>query len=411
MTKLNYLSFIDAYELGLKEALVKKSTQVTLVPNALNATLAQDVVVQKNLPSFDNSAMDGFAFNYENKGKRLTVAATIFAGESPTAILNSESCYKIMTGAQVPSDADTIVPIEDCIDVTKESVTIPEAIKQGNAFRPKGEEQRVGNVLFEKGEMITSGHIALLSAQGIMAVTVYKPLSIAVVSTGDEIKEPWEEANEDEIYNANAFAITSLLEKHGFESTYAGSIPDSLEKSISFISELKSYDVIITTGGISMGDADFLEEAFKSNGLEVLFHGIDVKPGRPTMMGLMEDTFVMAMPGNPLTAIVNTFLLSLPILSKMQGNTKHHHSFVYAKNTQSFKARPGRTNVVLGHMHEGKFTVTRNNKYGSGMLTPIVESNALVILNDKISLSEEGDLLKVILLDSFPNTLEFTSLN
>ncbi|PHS37044.1 MAG: molybdopterin molybdenumtransferase MoeA [Sulfurovum sp.] len=411
MKKFNYLSFVDAYELALKEALGQKSTQIMLVSNSINAVLAEDVMVQKNLPSFDNSAMDGFAFNYENKGKTLTIAATIFAGDSPEPILSSNTCYKIMTGAKVPNDADTIVPIEDCIDVSEQNVTIPENIKKHNAFRPKGEEQSVGNTLFKKGEMITPGHVALLASQGIMGVTVYRPLSIAVVATGDELKEPWEKANEDEIYNSNASAITSLLEKYGFQSTYAGSIPDSLEKSTVFISKLKSYDVIITTGGISMGDADFLEEAFINNGLEVLFHGIDVKPGRPTMMGAMGDTFVMAMPGNPLTAMINTFLLSVPILSKLQGKTAHHHDFVYAKNTKSFNAKPGRANVVLGHMNEGKFTVTRNNKYGSGMMIPIVESNALVVLDKNISLIEEGDFVKVILFDLFPSALAFESLN
>jgi len=244
-----------------------------------------------------------------------------------------------------------------------------------------------------------------------MGVNVYRPLSIAVVATGDELKEPWESANEDEIYNSNASAIISLLEKYGFEGTYTGSIPDNLEESIEFIAQLKSYDVIITTGGISMGDADFLEEAFVANSLEILFHGIDVKPGRPTMIGTIDNTFVMAMPGNPLTAMINIFLLSVPILSKMQGKTAHHHDFVYAKNTKSFKARAGRANVVLGHMEEGKFTVTRNNKYGSGMMMPIVESNALVVLNESISVVEEETLLKVILFDALPSVKESKSIN
>jgi len=411
MKKLNYLPYEDAYTLALEKAPRQTSTEVSLINKALHCVLAEDVVVKKNLPSFDNSAMDGFAFKYEDRGKTLSIVSTIFAGDKPEAILEKGNCYKIMTGAQVPNDTDTIVPIEDCSNLTDKNVKIPENIQQGNAFRPKGEEQRVGNILFKDGERITPAHIALLSAQGIMAVKVYKSLEIAIVSTGDEIKEPWEVANEDEIYNANAFAITSQLQKYGFGATYAGSIPDNLDQSVAFIAGLKNYDVIITTGGISMGDADFLEEAFITNKLEVLFHGIDIKPGRPTMIGTMENTFVMAMPGNPLTAMVNTFLFSMPILSKMQGNSSCHHSFVYAKNHQAFKARAGRTNIVLGQVKEGEFHVTRNNKYGSGMLTPIVESNALVVLNEKRSLIEEGDLLKVILLDSFPNTLEFTSLN
>ena len=173
------------------------------------------------------------------------------------------------------------MPIEECSDITEESVVIPDGLKKGSALRKKGEEQTKGSVLIHAGERLDFSHIAMLSAQGIVAVEVYAPLAIAVVSTGDEIREPWQEASEDEIYNANAFGITALLKKYGFSPTYAGSIPDDLQKSIAFISSLKCYDVVITTGGISMGEADFLEEAFVANGLEVLFHGGQCQAGSP----------------------------------------------------------------------------------------------------------------------------------
>ncbi|KYJ87658.1 molybdopterin molybdotransferase MoeA [Sulfurovum riftiae] len=411
MTKLDVLAFKEAGKRAQEACQTIQATETVLINALLNRVLAEDIIVQKNLPSFDNSAMDGFAFKYAERGQTLKIKATIFAGDRPEAQLDEGECYKIMTGAQVPSDADTIVPIEECPSVTETEVTIPEDIRQGNAFRPKGEEQREGNVLFSKGEFITPAHIALLSAQGIMAAQVYKQLQIAVLSTGDEIREPWEQASEDEIYNANAFAITSLLEKYGFAPTYAGSIPDDLDHTVALIGKLKSYDVVITTGGISMGDADFLEEAFIRNGLEPLFHGVNVKPGRPTMMGVMSDTFVMAMPGNPLTAMVNTFLLSLPILFKMQGSSRHTHDFVYAKNTKAFKMRPGRSNIVLGKMENGEFHVTRNNKYGSGMLTPIVESNALAIFNEEISTVGEEKVIKVICFDTLPLSQASTPIN
>ena len=411
MTHLDVLSFPDAQARALEACRTTQATETILIDRLLNRVLAEDILVKKNLPSFDNSAMDGFAFRYKERGRTLRVKKRIFAGEKPVAELSPGECYKIMTGAQVPSDADTIVPIEDCSHVTETEVAIPEDIRQGNAFRPKGEEQKEGNVLFEKGEFITPAHIALLSAQGIMAAKVYKQLQIAVLSTGDEIKEPWEEASEDEIYNANAFAITSLLQKYGFAPTYAGAIPDDLEETVSLIAKLKSYDVIITTGGISMGDADFLEEAFVKNGLSPLFHGVNVKPGRPTMMGTMQQSFVMAMPGNPLTAMINTFLLSLPVLFKMQGSSRYMHDFVYAKNIQAFKMRPGRNNIVLGKMEDGTFHVTRNNKYGSGMLTPIVESNALAIFNEEVSSVKEEEFIKVILFESLPLAKENDSIN
>jgi molybdopterin molybdotransferase len=411
MKKLEIHTFDDALQMAMERVTGTQKREIVMLDAALGYSIATDITCQKNLPSFDNSAMDGFALRAEDAGKQLRIVATIFAGDTPKAILEEGCCYKIMTGAQVPSDADTIVPIEECSHVTETEVAIPEDIRQGNAFRPKGEEQKEGNVLFEKGEFITPAHIALLSAQGIMAAKVYKQLQIAVLSTGDEIKEPWEEASEDEIYNANAFAITSLLQKYGFAPTYAGAIPDDLEETVSLIAKLKRYDVIITTGGISMGDADFLEEAFVKNGLSPLFHGVNVKPGRPTMMGTMQQSFVMAMPGNPLTAMINTFLLSLPVLFKMQGSSRYLHDFVYAKNIQAFKMRPGRNNIVLGKMENGTFHVTRNNKYGSGMLTPIVESNALAIFNEEVSSVKEEEFIKVILFESLPLAKENDPIN
>jgi len=411
MKKLESVSFLEARELALRESPVTKQVEIVMIDNALYRVLAEDIICQKNLPSFNNSAMDGFAFRYEDKGKKVKIISTIFAGDKPASILEDESCYKIMTGAQVPNDADTIVPIEDCKDLSEEYVTLPLNIKKGNAFRFKGEEQKKGSVLFKKGELITPAHIAMLSSQGIVALKVYKELKIAIVSTGNEIKEPWDVASEDEIYNANAFGIDALLKKFGFKPTYLGAVPDSLEESVKFIENLTSYDVIITTGGISMGDADFLEEAFLKNSLQVLFHGVNVKPGRPTMMGLMRESFVMAMPGNPLTAMLNTFLLSLPILFKIQGSKEFNHSFVYAKNSNEFKAKSGRTNIVLGKLEDGNFFATRENKYGSGMLTPIVESNCLAILGEDKSGAKEGEILKVIPFDSFPLSKSNNNIN
>ncbi len=403
MKRLHRLSYRDAFDLALKEASVERPTETIFIDKALGRVLAQDINVVKNLPSFDNAAMDGFAFRHEERGERLHVVAKIFAGEKSEPILKKASCYKIMTGAKIPEDANTIAPFEMCTVVDNEYIIVPREIKKGNAFRVKGEEKQKGTTLFSKLERITPAHIALMATQGITAIKVFKRLEIAVVSTGSEIKEPWEEADEDEIYNANAFAIIAQLQKYGFKTRYAGVIPDSLDKSISFIDGLKDDDVIITTGGISMGDADFIQEAFVKNGLEILFHGVEIKPGRASMMGKMDKTFVMAMPGNPLAAMLNVYLLAIPILTKMQGNSAYYHPFVYANNIETFHLKAGRTNVVLGNFSQGEFRITRENRYGSGMLTPLVESNAMLVLGADISLVSKGETVKVVLFDNLAN--------
>ena len=401
MKKLDILSFEKAKAKALENVRKSLSSEVVFLKDALGRVLAEDIKVRKNVPSFNNSALDGFAFQHTDKDKKLKIATTIFAGDEPKEILQKNECYKIMTGAKVPSDADTIVAIEDCLEVNDEYIKVPSHIEKGNALRLKGEELKKGESLFKKGEKITSSVIALLAAQGIPTVKVYKRLSIAVASTGNELKEPWQEASEDEIYNANSFGIIAQLKEYGFEPDYVGLIPDDLDKTVSFISKLKSYDVIITTGGISMGEADFLEEAFLKNGLVEFFHGVNVKPGRPTMMGKMGDTFVMAMPGNPLTTMLNLLLLSMPVLLKLQGYKNYHQNTVKAINVQEFKFRPNRANIVLGYYKNGEFKVTRDNKIGSGMLLPLYESNAVMLTKEGESMVKVGDEVEIILTKEF----------
>ena len=393
--------FLEAQNLALQNAKVTDKKEIINIEDALNRVVAQDIICVKNLPTYDNSAMDGYAFKYANKDNSLKVVATIMAGDIQEPILKENECYKIMTGAKVPKDVDTVAQREICQEENGVMHLISD-VKLGNAIRLKGEEQKEGSVLIEKGAILTGAKIALLATQGITKVEVYKKLSIAIVSTGNELKEPHEIANEDEVYNINAINIKMLLKNYNLDSEYLGSIPDDLEQGVEFISKLKEYDLIITTGGISKGDADFTKQAFLANGLIELFHGIKVKPGHPTMMGTMENSFVMAMPGNPLAAILNIILLSMPIIFKMQGVKNFYYELITVKNGAELKLKPGRTNIVLGNLEDGKFIAYKHNKYGSGMITPLVESSYIVTFDEDTSLVEQGANIEVIKLYSLP---------
>ena len=397
--KLNFLDFDEAFNKSLELANKNLTVEIISISEALGRVISKDIICKKNLPSFDNSAMDGFAIKFSDAGKTIKINKTIFAGDKGDKVkesLGKNECYKIMTGAKVPSDADTIIPIENCLNVTNESVTIPKDIKKGANLRLKGEEQKEGNILFKEGEALTSSHITLLASQGIVMLEVYKKISIAILSTGNEIKEPWENADEEEIYNCNSYALISQLKEKGFEATYCGVVPDSLEESKNYISKLKTYDVIITTGGISMGDADFVGEAFLQNGLETSFHGVNIKPGRPIMMGKMDKSVVICLPGNPLTAMVNIYLFVIPMLKKLQGANEYYHDISKATNIEEFKTKSGRVNIVLGTINNAQFYVTRNNKYGSGMITALYESNSILVTKDATSQIDENQEVIVI---------------
>lgn len=396
MTKTRTVSFDEAVNESLLLCQTLPSTEWISLVEALNRTLCSDIVCQKNLPSFNNAAMDGFAIRYADKGKTLRIRARILAGQNVEACLTENECYKIMTGAKVPSDTDTIIPFEECLNVNEYSVDIPLHVKKGNALRLKGEEQSLGSVLLSKGEQLNSSCIALLASQGITHVAVYRRLNIAVLSTGDELKKPWENASEDEIYDVNAFALISLLKEFGFDAKYVGVVPDDLEIATTYFHSLKAYDVIISSGGVSMGEADFVEKALVANGFQSSFHGINIKPGKPTMMGLMGNTIVASMPGNPLAAYVNAFIFLIPLLRKKEGNKNFTFQYTLAKNISNFDVRSGRVNIVLGKLHNGTFNPYNANKYGSGMITPLIKSSAILLCDEATMTIKNTQFVKIL---------------
>lgn len=396
MKTFKTVSFTEAQNISLSLSNKKMPIEWISISCALDRILAQDITCIKDLPAFNNAAMDGFAFRHSDSGKTLKIKETVFAGAKVAACLGDDECYKIMTGAQVPDDADTIIPFENCISYDESQAVIGEKIKKGFAYRVKGEEQKVGNILFKAGEPINSQVIAMLASQGISMITVYKQISVAVFSSGDELREPWERANGDEIYNVNSSSLTALLQEQGICADYCGVIPDNLEASIEYFSRLKKYDALITSGGISMGEADFIEEALIQNGFKTAFHGINIKPGKPTMFGVMDETIVASMPGNPLAAYVNAFLFLIPVLKKLQGDTKVQHQKILAKNAETFSVKSGRSNIVLGSLDDGAFRVCMQNKYGSGMLSPIMQSNAILITDESVDIVEKDAIITVL---------------
>ncbi len=390
-----------SYEMALRKisTLTPIKEQTTLPLNqALNKVLALDIKAKKALPSFNNSAMDGYAIKFSEQEKKLKIAAKVFAGHLQKPILKENECYKITTGAKVPEDADTIVPKENCSEENG-FVTINQKVKKGNALRLKGEEIQKEQLLLQKGEILDAAKLALLASQGIWKVNVFKPLKIAIISSGDELKEPWEEASEDEIYNINAINIQMHLKQMGFESDYIGHLKDDLNEAISKIATLKEYDVIISSGGVSVGEADFTKKAFLANGFCELFHGVKIKPGHPIMVGVMDKSLVLALPGNPLAAIVTFLLVGQVALFQKQG-AKFTLPLQKVKSAVSLQLKGSRVNTILGNYQEGYFYPYKNNKYGSGMIMPLVKSNFLAIINEGIYEIEKDQEIEGIFLCS-----------
>ncbi len=389
------MKYAKALELALENVEQIKDTELVNIEDALNRVVSKDIYALRALPPYNNSAMDGFAFKYSDINSPLKIIAKILAGDIVEPNLKQNECYKIMTGAKVPNDCDTIAPIEIC-EVSNGSVKVLKPIKKGSAIRLMGEELQKSSLIVKSGDRLSASKIALLASQGIVEVECFKELKIAIIATGSELKEPGEDATSDELYNINGINIKSHLLAHSIKSEYLGVLPDNLEESIEFFRKLDNYNIIITTGGVSVGDADFTKEALLQNGFKEIFHGIKVKPGHPTLMGKIGTTFVMAMPGNPLAAIMHIIILGLPIILKSQGAKDIFFSTKEAKISTTLKLKPNRVNIVLGTYKNGTFSPYKNNKYGSGMVTPLVESNAIALFNETCENITNGSTIKIV---------------
>ncbi|OCL99461.1 Molybdopterin molybdenumtransferase [Aliarcobacter thereius] len=398
--KLNYLDFEEACEKTFTTIdSLKKSNKKEIISifESLDRVLSKDIKANKNLPSFNNSAMDGYAFKYNQNIFEFKILDTIFAGDKKDfQELKDNECYKIMTGAKVPNCADSIIAFERTMYSDDKRIEIPKDYKKYSNLRLKGEEIKEDETILIKGQKLNSSHIALLASQGITMVEVYSNIEIAIISTGNELKEPWENAKEDEIYNVNALSISSFLKEQGLNSKYLGVIPDNLEKQIEYIKDLKNFDLIITSGGISMGEADFLAKAFLENGLEIIYHGVNLKPGRAMLFGKLDNSLLLSLPGNPLAAIINAYIFLKPILNKMQNSNEIYQDYIKVINKEEFFVKERRVEAVLGKIINGEFFATKNNKYGSGMISLLKDSNALFISGGNTSNIKKEEEIKVI---------------
>lgn len=373
--------------------------KIVLLNEALNEICAKDIIAIKDLPCFDNSALDGYAFNHKNAGKTLKIKGIIYAGDKKEFHLKDDECYKIMTGAIMPKGADTVLRIEDA-NVKNDVLFLPNEIKKFDGYRLKGEEVTKGKVLIKKGEVLTPRKIMLLASQGISEVEIYKKPKIAQFSSGDELKEPWQKADEYEIYNANASGIEALLKNNGFKSKYLGIIKDEpLTIKESFEKCFKEFDFVITSGGASAGDKDYMDEILKDFGFKEIFDHVNIKPGRPTKCFIKDEKIVFVLAGNPTAAYLLAFLLVIPTLKKLINQNNDFFEISKAKFSGNLKLKSGRINSILGIYDNFCFKVIDDNKFGSGTISPLAKATHLYLSDlDKKEL-KDGEIIEILKLD------------
>ncbi len=312
------ISFEEALSI-INSDIIRKDTERVDFRDSLHRVLAENVYSDVDMPPFDKAAMDGYACRREDLGREMEMLEVIAAGDVPIHKIKSGTCAKIMTGAMIPEGADTVIMVEQTRRTAEGKVVFT-----GEQTRPnialKGEDVKIGDLLWQKGMPILPQHIAILAAAGHTSPMVAKQPRVGVLSTGDELVEPAIFPESGKIRNTNGFQLAAQVSNAHCIPNYMGIIPDDETATDQAIRKaLKENDVVILSGGVSAGDFDFVPKIMRKNGVEILFQKVAVKPGRPTVFGRTKNTYIFGLPGNPVSSFINFDVFVKPLLMAMMG--------------------------------------------------------------------------------------------
>ena len=378
--------------------------------DALDLAAAEDVVAPIQLPRFDNSAMDGYAVRQadvatatDESPVKLPVIGEIGAGQSarPVTSLPAGTAAKIMTGAPVPPGADSVVPYE-WTDRGAKDVCIAQAPSPGQHLRYAGEDVAVGDLLVEAGTTLGPRHLGLLASLGRASVWVRPRPRVVIVSTGSELREPGAELGDDSIYDGNSFLLAAAARRAGAAVYRVGIVPDQPEAFLAALEEqLVRADVVVTSGGVSMGDYDVVKAALRPLGT-VWFGPVAMQPGKPQGFWHVGPGRVpiFTLPGNPVSAYLSFELFVLPALRKMMGLTPWSRPQVSARLTHAITSPPGRRQLLRAHLDVAEGTVSPVGGPGSHLVGGLADADAVVVVPEDVTALDAGATVSVLPLDT-----------
>ena len=387
--------------------IVAPTKEVTVeLKAALGQIVSSDVLSPVNVPQHTNSAMDGFAIRSDDLGREsYQVVAKVMAGHSYNKPLNHGEAVRIMTGAPVPMNADTVIMREQA-NQDGDSVTFDltmGAIKPGQNVRQAGEDLAIGQAAVQAGTQITAPELGMIASLGLDSVAIRPQVKVAIFSTGDEVQHPGEAQKPNCIYDSNRYTLHSMLTKIGCEVIDLGIIEDSeqaLESTLNAASE--QADLILSSGGVSVGDADYIKTVLDKLG-QINFWRINMRPGRPLAFGQIDTTPFFGLPGNPVAVMVAFMQFVEPAIRKLQGINDWQAPFFNAVAEEKLRSRPGRTEYsrgIFGIDANGRLTVRSAGKQGSGILRSMSEANCLIEILPEQPGVEIGEKVRVIPLDT-----------
>jgi len=385
------------------------ATEELPLMQALGRIVAEDIISPINVPAHDNSAMDGFAFDGAQLGTsplKLRVVGKALAGKAWQGNVLTGECVKIMTGAVMPLGLNTVIAQEFTTVNTsgiETIVEIPAGLLQiGDNRRKAGEDLQRGLPALTVGNALTPAALGLVASLGIAKVKVYRQLRVAYFSTGDEVLSLGDAMREGAVYDSNRYTVFGLLSRMGCEVIDMGVVRDDpvlLEQAFSKASE--TADVIITSGGVSVGEADFTKAMMKKLG-DVAFWKIAMRPGRPMAVGRLGNCILFGLPGNPVAVMVTFLAFVKPALIQMMGGLPSSTPYLRAKSAVALRKKPGRTEYQRGFVRalpDGTLQVDAAGNQGSGVLRSMVEANGLIVLHHHQSNVAAGDELDVMMFE------------
>ena len=314
--KMEMISFDEAFKTVMESVRPTDIETVSFI-ESLGRILAEDIASDMDMPPFNKATVDGFACRKVDLMMDLEILETIAAGMQPTKSISTKQCSRIMTGAPIPEGADMVFMVEDSVIQPSGKVKFTGSfIKENIAY--KGEDIKLGDVALKKGKLIKPQDVAVMASVGFTSVLVGRKPLVAVISSGDELVEPFVIPGVSQIRNSNAYQLLAQILRTGALGKYYGIAKDDKEETYELVKQaISECDIVLVTGGVSMGDFDFIPAVLEKAGVKILFSRINIQPGKPTTFGVHPDALVFGLPGNPVSSFIQFELLVRPLLSRM----------------------------------------------------------------------------------------------
>lgn len=366
------------------------------VSKSLGYILAETVYSPIAMPPFRQSAMDGYAFIHSEK-HQYDIVGISQAGDHSKIKLKENQAVRIFTGAHVPNNADTVI-MQEHVMATEKSILITRMPEQFANVRNKGEQIGEEEVVFKANTLITPAAIGFLACLGITEVEVFKKPKVAILVTGNELVEPGQKLSKGKIYESNSVMLQAALQTIGIKKTKVYKVKDNLKATKKALKEiLKKNDVVLISGGISVGDYDFVKEALLENGVQELFYKINQKPGKPMFFGSKNDTLVFALPGNPASSLTNFYIYVYPAIKNRMGFSDIHLKKMLRKLNDNVTNTTGKTLFLKALYDETHVTVL--NGQSSAMLNTFAIANSLLVVPNDVESLKKGQLVTLLPID------------